>query len=245
MNSLYKLFNTEGNALLEQENAILSNTLYFFRAVFYGDLDRVHSKGLYRQARSRLMYLQLRYVCKTPSGNSDGAKILRKIFSDRNMKEFSRLKRFTALAPIMFSFCQNHTELQIRTYLGNNKWYFYTDDRKYLQAVDDMGCVSLRIKSDGETTVSFLTKSPFQHVKQVRKLDKEFLRDRESELLKFSFGSQNKESTYLIPISVDPGITIPWGGGISSEGKTSLMDAAHTSILPHKAGSAHFAAPAA
>jgi hypothetical protein len=178
------------------------------------------------------MHLQLRYV----------PGIMGQIFDEKNRVEFMRFKHFTIIARQMLDFCGKHNEEEIRSYLLSKNYSFYKGKKDQLFAVDPRGSIVIRIKNNGQTTISFPTKPPFIEGSQT--LDMSFLYDRTSECLKFVRYKEN--STYFIPISERTDIATPWVGGISSKGKTSLMGAAHTFIpADKKTISARYAAPAA
>lgn len=147
------------------------------------------------------------------------------IFADQNA--FQRFENFCAKAPILFNFCTANTQSTIESKLWKSGWSYWEQKNYQTIWVDPNGCISMRIKDDGEFIVAFLSESPYC---ADGSLDRTYLGDRSAELIKYA---PVRGVSFFVPASLNDAITGFWTEYTKSQivhGGKKIMDFAHGKV---------------
>ncbi len=147
------------------------------------------------------------------------------IFKDQ--KAFERFNSFCAKAPDLFNFCASNKQSTIEKKLWQDGWSYWEQKNYQTTWVDSEGYTSLRIKDDGEFTVSFLSESPYF---RDGSLDRAYLGKRWAELIKYA---PVLDIAFFIPASLKDDITGFWTAGtkyLQVAGANKVMDFGHGKI---------------
>ncbi len=157
----------------------------------------------------------------------DKLQVIPSRFIFTNQNAFARFEHFCAKAPDLFNFCASNKQATIQRKLWQDGWSYWEQKNYQTTWVDYEGYTSLRIKDDGEFTVSFLSESPYF---RDGSLDRTYLGERSSELIKYA---PVRGISFFIPASLKDDITGFWTAAtkyLQIAGAKKIMDFGHGRI---------------